>query len=61
MLYLKHRNAEKFEKLRVDKGDDVLPEEMVEQSISIYNPPERQHERPQLDNGAYMDYSMAEW
>ena len=63
MLYLKHRNAEKFEKLRVDKGDEVLPEEMVEQSISIYNPPERalSAERPQLEFGAYMDHSMPEW
>ena len=63
MLYLKHRHAEKFEKLRVDKGDEVLPEEMVEQSISIYNPPERASstERPQLEFGAYMDHSMPEW
>ena len=62
MLYLKHRHAEKFEKIRVDKGDEVLPEEMVEQSISIYNPPPRKPtERPRLEHGAYMDYSMQEW
>ena len=44
MLYLKHRNAEKFEKRRVAQGDDILPEEMVEQSIEIYNPPARRPE-----------------
>ena len=63
MLYLKHRHVEKFEKLRVGKGDEILPEEMVEQSISIYSPPERASstDRPQLEYGTYMDYSMAEW
>jgi hypothetical protein len=39
MLYLKHRKEEKFDQLRLEKGDEILPSEMVEQSIQIYEPP----------------------
>ena len=39
MLYLKHRNEEKFDQLRQERGDTILPNEMVEQSIQIYEPP----------------------
>ena len=40
MLYLKHRDEEKFDKLRQEYGDKILPSEMVEQSIQIYEPPQ---------------------
>ena len=36
MLYLKSNVPEKFNRLRAQAGDDVLPDEMREQSIEIY-------------------------
>ena len=33
MLFLKHRDEEKFDQLRQKFGDKILPSEMVEQSI----------------------------
>ena len=36
MLYLKSNVPEKFNRLRALEGDDILPDEMREQSIEIY-------------------------
>ena len=37
MLYLKSNEPEKFNQLRIEKSDDVLPDEMKEQSIEIHD------------------------
>ena len=52
MLYLKHKDKEKFDALREEKGDEILPTEMVENSIQIYEPP---------DNSVEMDASLPGW
>ena len=44
MLYLKHRDEEKFDRLRSEYGDQILPSEMVEQSIQIYEPPNQDND-----------------
>jgi len=36
MLYLKSNVPEKFNRLRALEGDDILPDEMREQSIEFY-------------------------
>ena len=48
MLYLKHRDEEKFDKLRQEYGDKILPPEMIEQSIQIYEPPQDEDESAEI-------------
>jgi len=36
MLYLKSNVPEMFNRLRALEGDDILPDEMREQSVEIY-------------------------
>ena len=36
MLYLKSNEPEKFDKIRAEKSDDILPDEMREHSIEIH-------------------------
>lgn len=60
LLYLKHRDEEKFDKLRQANGDEILPEEMVEQSYQIYEPPAREDSQEHEDSLA-IDGSLPEW
>ena len=53
MLYLKHKDKEKFDALREEKGDEILPTEMIENSIQIYEPPS--------SNSVDMDASLPGW
>lgn len=39
MLYLKHRDEERFDELRQALGDKILPSEMIEPRIKLYEPP----------------------
>lgn len=62
MLYLRHNKQEKFDKIRMDKGDEILPSEMVEQSIQIYEPPKATDNS--LDGGQLscrLDQSVPDW
>ena len=36
MLYMKSREPEKFSKLRMKKSDAVIPEDMKEKNVKIY-------------------------
>ena len=36
MLYLKSNEPEKFDKIRAERSDDILPDEMREHSIEIH-------------------------
>ena len=39
MLYLKNRNQEKFDQIRQQKGEKILPIEMVDPFTKFYKPP----------------------
>ena len=39
MLYLKNRNPEKFDTIRQQKGEKILPIEMVDPFTKFYQPP----------------------
>lgn len=38
LLYMRHNHEEAFDKLRIRNGDEILPSEMKEPSIELYDP-----------------------
>ena len=50
MLYLKNRNQEKFDQIRQQKGEQILPIEMIDPFTKFYRPPKLERRESQLKN-----------